>query len=319
MKTLLQTVFFFLLTTQICFTQWEWQSPLVTSSTMYDVILIDENNGWSVGENGTILFTTDDGLNWSQQESGTSNNLKGVCFVDNNTGWVVGDSGTILITSNGGVDWTQQLTGINNNLWSVSFSDANNGWSVGNQVMIHTTNGGTTWISQPSGYDLYSVCFVDASNGWIVGDGPYDDDPILHTTNGGINWTLQPNSLQMADGWLQDIYFIDLNNGYAVGHHSSGADWYGTILRTTNGGLVWTSIASETHTILHSVKFTDLSSGWIVGGRVDYGERAVVLKTTNAGIDWSKEILNSNQGFKAISFRNNNVGTLVGEFGRIFC
>jgi photosystem II stability/assembly factor-like uncharacterized protein len=123
----------------------------------------------------------------------------------------------------------------------------------------------------------------------------------------------------MADGWLQDIYFIDLNNGYAVGHHSSGADWYGTILRTTNGGLVWTSIASETHTILHSVKFTDLSSGWIVGGRVDYGERAVVLKTTNAGIDWSKEILNSNQGFKAISFRNNNVGTLVGEFGRIFC
>jgi photosystem II stability/assembly factor-like uncharacterized protein len=318
MRQLVQTLFFFFLVTQFCFAQWEWQSPLVTSNTLNDVILIDSNHGWAVGDNGIILFTTDDGINWSKQESESMNNLKGVCFVDIYNGWAVGDSGIILKTSNGGVDWIQLTSGTNNNLWDITLSDINNGWAVGNQVILKTTNGGTNWSIQSNSNDLRSVCFVDSNNGWIVGDGPYDDDPILHTTNGGTTWTMQSNPLQMVDGWLQEVYFIDLNNGYAVGHHSSGAGWFGTILRTTNGGLTWTSIPNGTNTILHSVKFTDLNNGWIVGGRRDYGERALVLKTTNSGLEWSKEILKSDDEFKAVCFRNNSVGSLVGEFGTIF-
>jgi hypothetical protein len=48
------------------------------------------------------LRTTDGGINWAHQESGTSTDLVAVAFVDNGIGTVVGILGTILRTSMGG-------------------------------------------------------------------------------------------------------------------------------------------------------------------------------------------------------------------------
>jgi len=54
------------------------------------VQFIDENNGWVVGDSGTILKTTNAGATWAQQTSGTEHNLLAVCFKNLNTGWAVG-------------------------------------------------------------------------------------------------------------------------------------------------------------------------------------------------------------------------------------
>ena len=60
-------------------------------------------SGFAVGWARRILNTTDSGLTWIDQTSGTSVNLNDVSFAGNAlTGVVVGDSGTILRTSNGG-------------------------------------------------------------------------------------------------------------------------------------------------------------------------------------------------------------------------
>jgi len=63
-----------------------------------------------VGDNGTILHTSDGGLNWTKQKFTYENNslssLSGVCFVDTNIGWAVGDcggGGLIIHTSTGGI------------------------------------------------------------------------------------------------------------------------------------------------------------------------------------------------------------------------
>jgi hypothetical protein len=66
------------------------------------VAFADVNNGWAVGNGGTIFQTTNGGGNWSRQSCGTTNSLQGVAFVDANNGWIVGLNGTILHTSNGG-------------------------------------------------------------------------------------------------------------------------------------------------------------------------------------------------------------------------
>ncbi|MEE4260632.1 MAG: YCF48-related protein, partial [Bacteroidales bacterium] len=68
-----------------------------------DVTFIDSNNGWAVGDSGTILHTSDGGNNWEFQESGTIADLNSVFFVDENYGWICGDSSIILHTDNGGV------------------------------------------------------------------------------------------------------------------------------------------------------------------------------------------------------------------------
>src|ERR1044072_4011564 len=61
------------------------------------------SSGFSVGLGGRILHSTDAGIAWTDQTSGTSANLNDVGFAgDGLTGITVGDSGTILRTTNGG-------------------------------------------------------------------------------------------------------------------------------------------------------------------------------------------------------------------------
>ena len=55
-----------------------------------------------MGSNGTILATTNGGVTWKAQKSGTSTILTGVAFTTASHGWVAG-FGTILTTTNGGV------------------------------------------------------------------------------------------------------------------------------------------------------------------------------------------------------------------------
>lgn len=61
------------------------------------------DTGFVVGWAGRILNTTDSGITWRDQTSGTSANLNDVSFGgDGLTGITVGESGTILRTTNGG-------------------------------------------------------------------------------------------------------------------------------------------------------------------------------------------------------------------------
>jgi hypothetical protein len=58
-------------------------------------------NGWTVGDGGRILHTTNGGSTWSGQMSGTTSFLASVYFSDAMTGWAVGRGGTILHTASG--------------------------------------------------------------------------------------------------------------------------------------------------------------------------------------------------------------------------
>ncbi len=83
-----------------------------TSGTTWwlsSVHFTDNNTGWAVGWNGTILNTTDGGTNWIPQSSGTEFlDLHGVSFTDANNGSAVGEEGTILRTTNGGVTFVEE-------------------------------------------------------------------------------------------------------------------------------------------------------------------------------------------------------------------
>ena len=60
-------------------------------------------SGFAVGAGGRISHSTDAGITWTDQTSGTSANLNDVFFAsDALRGIAVGDSGTILWTANGG-------------------------------------------------------------------------------------------------------------------------------------------------------------------------------------------------------------------------
>ncbi len=129
-----------------------------------------------MGDQGTILRTTNGGNSCVPQPSGTTKTLYGVSFTDQNNGTVVGfefgGTGIILRTTDGGNNWVEQtsysLPQGASSFFAVSFSDANTGTIVGEAgIVLQTANGGQQWSSQPSvtfNY-LHGVSFTDANTG----------------------------------------------------------------------------------------------------------------------------------------------------------
>jgi photosystem II stability/assembly factor-like uncharacterized protein len=160
-----------------------WAAMAVPAGYFNGVFFSDAFTGTIIGKN-SIFRTTDGGITWTPQSSGTSNDLFDLCFTDANTGTIVGAGGTILRTTNGGATWTPQTSGTSMTLYSVCFTNANTGTVVGRSgTVLRTTDGGATWMPQASGTTklLMDVHFTDAQTGTIVGEG----GTILRTVSGG--------------------------------------------------------------------------------------------------------------------------------------
>jgi photosystem II stability/assembly factor-like uncharacterized protein len=175
---------------------WFWQNPLPQGNTLGRIDVVDANTMYAVGEAGTILRSTDGGVTWTIQASGTRKYLYAISCPDVNTCSVVGESGTILHTTNGGATWTAQSSGVQLFLSSVSFTDTNTGMVTGagadvdpNAVILRTTDGGATWntVFSRRTNQGYSVTCVNAQ----VCTASGARDGILRTLDAGANWTQQ--------------------------------------------------------------------------------------------------------------------------------
>ena len=114
---------------------------------------------------------------------------------------------------------------------------------------------------------------VGAGDVWAVGTGGL----IEHSTDGGATWTTQRSGTE-ADLW--SVSFSDATHGWAVGGQPTNAA-PGVILRTTDGGTIWSDVTPAGLTAtLSNASFTDPERGWI--GTAD----GRLLRTTNAGATW---------------------------------
>src|SRR5205823_6532931 len=132
--------------------QWHWQNPLPQGNNLRGASFVDASTGTVVGENGTIVRTTDGGNSWTVQASGTTQTLWAVSFTDATNGTAIGEGGTIVGTTDGGAHWVTQPSGTTLQLRGVSFSDSNNGAAVGEGgTILRTTDSGNSWVPQSSG------------------------------------------------------------------------------------------------------------------------------------------------------------------------
>jgi photosystem II stability/assembly factor-like uncharacterized protein len=182
-----------------------------------------------------------------------------------------------------------------NDLYDVCFADDLHGWAVGvTGIIIYTSDGGTTWELQQSGttLTLRSVSFIDSSTGWVVGGEEYPvpgDYIILFTNDGGDHWIIQAEA---STSCLRSVYFVDSGNGWAVGTD-------GTLLRTTNGGTIWTSQWTGSPYIdFNEVLFTDIQNGWMAS-------ESGLFKTSNGGTNWSMQVEGQ---FNSVFFITQNIG-----------
>ena len=154
-------------------TFWDLQVTDV-ASYLVDVDFVDNQAGFAVGTGGTILKTTNGGVEWTALNAGNSNDLRGVQFTSPAIGWVVGHGGIIMKTTDSGATWTIFNAGSTILFENLFFLDAFRGWvcgfdtSTGFGVVYKTIDGGATWtVASATTIDapITSIDFISAPFG----------------------------------------------------------------------------------------------------------------------------------------------------------
>ena len=297
-KTILLIIVF---ATQLNFSNAQWvvqDLSSITTEGFAKVFFSDSLKGWVSGLNGTIIHTSNGGINWTLQNSGATGYLRDIYFVDSLKGWAISSYGEILKTNNSGTNWSHQnltgefiyihffdslygLTANRNGIIYKSYDGGQNwtamqgslpvntirsyfaldslhSWGVGN-TCIYKYNG-TNWTQKyySGSQDFYSVYFVDSLKGWAVGTTS-SSGLIMKTTDGGNSWNQQ--TINMPTGYLFSVYFLDSINGWSVGD-------YGKVFKYN--GTNWLEQNSNIAQQLSSVYFNDLNHGWATswGGKL---------------------------------------------------
>ena len=99
---------------------WFEQQSGVTEH-LNDVVVLDTETAWAVGNAGSVLVTSDGGATWRPQNSGTSEDLQAAAFLDADNGLAAGANGTILRTADGGASWRTVDSGTSERLLSVAY------------------------------------------------------------------------------------------------------------------------------------------------------------------------------------------------------
>ncbi len=141
---------------------------------------------------------------------------------------------------------------------------------------------------------------------------------ILPTATGSIGET----NIKKTPGWelvqtatetaFNDIFFIDENNGWAVGDAFLQSNI--KIIHTTDGGKNWTEQNSNTNVDLESIFFVNPNNGYSAGGNfLTTGKsRGAIIRTQDGGENWS-EIFTSNYVIETIIFIDELFGVAAGE------
>lgn len=310
---------------------WYLNSNLGITDPIFSINFYDENIGWIVGGNpflatltSIILKTTDGGVSFIAQSSGTENALYSVDFINNNVGYAVGTDNVILKTTNGGNIWlsvndfksrnkssmvkdTKQFIDGIGGLRSVFFIDENHGWVAGGEneydkKLYSTSNGGLTWELKYYGleeWDFFSLFVTQSGNGWAVGDG----GNIFTSIDNGDSWKrqLSGSGCCNADD-INSIYFINQNIGWAVGKRNDWISGQSLILKTTNSGKSWITQFNDYSEAFNSIYFIDEFRGWAAGNNL--------LTTSNSGSTWM-QISDSYDEIKSINFLDEHIGFII--------
>ncbi len=281
---------------------WTELNPKVPRVDYLGLHFVNKDTGWTCGDLGAIIKTTNGGGEWTISETNTTTLLLKVHSFNEQIVIVTGYNGTILRSTDGGVTFNQVTSGVTTDLWSVKLLNDTVGFICGlNQTLFKTTDAGQSWQFVNTGINqhYWAIDFLNEQFGMIACGGGI----VLKTTNGGNSWT------QIQAGDASALYTIDIIDTL----HIAGAGANGKNVYSSNGGTSWIQNNRLQHDELNSIRFIDTETGYTIG--TYGGDSWGIRKTTNKGVtwfspptpnlsEWELELLPGGMGFSVGSMLN---------------
>lgn len=293
---------------------WTATNTGLPSSTLYNLNyfpgLTDADYWYASGNSFYAFRSINNGLTWDSVDVTGSQVFTSTYYnLDRNGSTMItgGALGLINTSTNAGANWTAHNTlpygSSLNDIWC----DRMNGrviavGSVSPTPMMYSTNGGTTWSTDPGipiTTTLYGIKMINSLTGYVSGSS----NRVFKTSNGGATW----DSVSTAIGSSTTLYcpdFINENTGWVSG--SSGR-----VFKTTNAGANWTLQTTGITNTLYRIDMLDANTGWFIGSS------GTVRKTTDGGTTWTAQTSNYGSTINWIQMINANTGYLSGLSGNM--
>jgi photosystem II stability/assembly factor-like uncharacterized protein len=253
-------------------------TTLATNSFENVQFPVDGHTGYATGYG--INKTTDAGATWTYVKIGDYKYTHDVCFpAGNDTGYAAFnmDPPSLARTFDGFATHTEMLLNGVSQTNGMAFTDTRHGWVVGGSgglyggFILRTTDGGTTWTRQDSGYTMGRRCGVCAlADGQTAFACGYET-LLQKTTDGGAHWYGLPFPA------VDEVCAVSFPSGPDTGFALATND---RIYRTVDGGQTWDSCPGTQYAdAMH------FPHGTQVG--VAVGLSGTIVKTTDAGASWT--------------------------------
>lgn len=166
----------------------------------------------------------------------------------------------------------------------------------------------SNWANPSSGVtnDLNDIACVNERTCYAAGGAPYIGGAgiILKTSDGGVTWTRQ--TIPTVNP-LRGISCPTFSVCYAAGDG-------GALLKTVNGGGVWTSLARNTEAA--EQYYWDIAA-FDVSNATAVGNAGRIYRTTNGGTTWVRISSGTSENLYKVYFANGAIGWAVGSGGKI--
>ncbi|MBW8863530.1 MAG: immunoglobulin domain-containing protein [Verrucomicrobia bacterium] len=287
---------------------------------------------------------------WTQfpnSPPGTANRNDDISFVDLTNGWSARGTNGIYRTTNCGQSWfsiTPHLVTNVAHFRSIDFASPTRGWAgnlgpgaydgtvTDTNLLYETFDGGNTWgiVQAINNSGMKGFCAMHIKDDQhIYGVGRVRGPAFFaKSEDGGNNWFVTNLTAAGVMGGLMDVYFMNTNLGFTVGmdtnlftlDQTAGPPYYGSIARTTNGGLNWQVMATVKvpYSYFWKMSWPTTNIGYVSLQQNTNYSSFVFYKTTDGGQTWvSNGIPLSTLGtssfeLQGIGFVSTNEGWLGG-------
>jgi len=218
---------------------------------------------------------------WTDQPSGVTARLRGISAVSDRVAWASGSGGTVVRTIDGGASWQKLI------------------------------------VPDAEKLDFRDIDAISETIAYVLSIGSGESSRIYKTVDAGKTWTLQfTNSDPKA--FFDAMAFWDAERGMAF---SDSVDGKLVVLRTDNGGKIWSRVPPEglPPALANEGAFAASGTNVAVYGRdrVWIGTSVSrVLRSTDGGRTWGAATTplatGSSAGIFSIAFRDAQHGIIVG-------